>query len=183
MLSDQERDLLRTQLDRTAHEFVDAIAGLSPGQWEFRPSVGAWSIGDIAEHVAVTEASILERVRNTLMATPAMPERSEAARGKDRLLLERVPTRNVKVQAAPELQPTRRWTLPAQVLQAFREARLQTSRYAATTDDDLRSHFAPHPSLRDLDGFQWLLLNAMHTARHVAHIEEVKAHREYPTHA
>jgi len=31
-----------------------------------------------------------------------------------------------------------------------------------------------------LDAFQWLLLLASHTERHVAQIEEVKTQREYP---
>ena len=42
-------------------------------------------------------------------------------------------------------------------------------------------HFAPLGPLGDLDGYQWLLLLASHTDRHVAQMQEVKAQPGYPS--
>jgi hypothetical protein len=126
---------------------------------------------------------MLKKVRGSLLAAPPMPERKEKARQKDGILLERMPLRDIKAQAPPQVRPSGRWTTPAQVLEVFREVREQTQRYASTTEDDLRSHFEPHFALKDLDGYQWLLLISTHTERHVAQIEEVKAAPGYPAHA
>ena len=52
--------------------------------------------------------------------------------------------------------------------------------YIRTTDDDLRDHFFDHPVLGPMDGYQWLLLIATHSARHTAQIEEVKADPNFP---
>jgi hypothetical protein len=48
------------------------------------------------------------------------------------------------------------------------------------SSDNLDHHFAPLGPLGDLDGYQWLLLLASHTDRHVAQMEEVKAQAGYP---
>jgi hypothetical protein len=59
-------------------------------------------------------------------------------------------------------------------------ARAKTAAYVATTSDNLRGHIAPHPVLKELDGHQWILLLAAHSARHTAQIEEVKKAAGYP---
>ena len=48
------------------------------------------------------------------------------------------------------------------------------------TKDDLRGHGMPHPVLKTLDGYQWVLLIAGHSARHTAQIDEVKADPKFP---
>ena len=41
-------------------------------------------------------------------------------------------------------------------------------------------HSVPHPALKTIDAYQWLLLLAAHSARHTAQIEEVKADPNFP---
>jgi hypothetical protein len=55
-----------------------------------------------------------------------------------------------------------------------------TLEYVRQATDNLHHHFAPLGALGDLDGYQWLLLLASHTERHVAQMDEVKAHPGYP---
>jgi hypothetical protein len=38
----------------------------------------------------------------------------------------------------------------------------------------------PHPALQTIDGYQWVLLLAAHSARHTAQIDEVKGAAGYP---
>ena len=52
--------------------------------------------------------------------------------------------------------------------------------YVRTTNDDLRDHFGPHPTLGTLDGYQWILLISAHSERHTKQIEEVKADPNFP---
>ena len=62
----------------------------------------------------------------------------------------------------------------------FKESRDANIAYLGTTQDDLRNHFAPHPALGLMDGYQWILLMTGHTERHIAQIQEVKADPKYP---
>ncbi len=65
-------------------------------------------------------------------------------------------------------------------MKAFEQSRESNMDYVRTTNDDLRDHFFSHPVFGPLDGYQWLLLIATHSARHTAQIEEVKADANFP---
>jgi len=101
-------------------------------------------------------------------------------KGKDQLIIEKVPDRSHKVQAPEILRPTGRWANEADLTKAFEGARSATISYVQTTNDDLRDHFFDHPVFGPLDGYQWILLLATHSARHTAQIEEVKADPNFP---
>ena len=51
--------------------------------------------------------------------------------------------------------------------------------YLKDTADDLRNHYAQSP-FGTLDGLQVLLFMSGHTERHVAQMEEVMAHADFP---
>jgi len=185
MLTDVEREILVQHLEKTAQQFRDSLAGLTGAQWTFAPGGAAWSIAGIAEHLIITEGNVLRRVQTTLLESPPSPEEWRAkAPHKDRMLLERVATdRNVKAQAPEASHPAGRMATPAEALAAFENARGRTLAYASGTLDDLRGHYSTHAALKELDGYQWLLLMGSHTARHVAQIAEVKSAPGYPSHA
>ena len=65
--------------------------------------------------------------------------------------------------------------MPARFIDGFLTRRAATLQFVRETGKALHHHFAPLGPLGDLDGYQWLLLLASHTERHVAQIEEVKA--------
>ena len=56
----------------------------------------------------------------------------------------------------------------------FNAARDKTAAYVKETKDDCEPRRAASV-LKTLDGYQWVLLIAAHSARHTAQIEEVKA--------
>jgi DinB superfamily len=84
------------------------------------------------------------------------------------------------VDAPPEMRPARRYATPAQALEAFRHTRTRTMRYVESTADDLRAHTGEHELLQTLDGYQWLLLVAAHSERHMAQWAELKKHPHCP---
>jgi hypothetical protein len=45
---------------------------------------------------------------------------------------------------------------------------------------DLRGVCAPHFALKELDGYQWLLMTASHTLRHLEQVKEILAHPAFP---
>jgi uncharacterized damage-inducible protein DinB len=179
-LTAPERDLALAQLQRTHEKFLQSIAGLSQKQWTFKPAPDRWSVAEVAEHITVSESALLGLVQKQLMVSSAAPEKRDQVKGKDDLILQRVPDRSHKAQAPEFLRPTGRWATEADLSKAFEESRKATMDYVRTTNDDLRDHFFDHPTLGTLDGYQWLLLISAHSERHTAQIEEVKADPNFP---
>jgi uncharacterized damage-inducible protein DinB len=179
-LTAQEREFALQQFQATRGNFIKSIAGLSAKQWSFKPAPDRWSIAEVAEHITVSESTLLNLVQTKIMQSPAAPEKRELVKGKDQLILEKMPDRSHKAQAPEFLQPTGRWANEVELMKAFETARHATMDYVRTTNDDLRDHFFDHPVFGPLDGYQWLLLISAHSARHTAQIEEVKADPDFP---
>jgi uncharacterized damage-inducible protein DinB len=179
-LSPQEREFALKYLQTTHDKFLQSIAGLSQKQWTFKPGPDRWSVAEVAEHITVAESAILALIQKQVMTSPAAPEKREQVKGKDEIILQRMPDRSHKAQAPEILRPTGRWATEADLAKAFEESRKATMDYVRTTNDDLRDHFFDHPVFGTMDGYQWLLLLAGHSQRHTAQIEEVKADPNFP---
>jgi uncharacterized damage-inducible protein DinB len=178
-LTAEERSFGLQQFQTTHDNFLKSIAGLSPKQWTFKPAPERWSVAEVAEHITVSESTIFGLVQKT-MQSPATPEKRELVKGKDQLILQRMPDRSHKAQAPEMLRPTGRWATEADLTKAFEDSRKANMDYIRTTNDDLRDHFFDHPVFGPLDGYQWLLLISAHSARHTEQIEEVKADPNFP---
>lgn len=179
-LTPQEREFAVKQFETTRDNFLKSIAGLSQKQWTFKPAPDRWSVAEVAEHITVSESTIIGLVHGPVMHSAAAPEKREQVKGKDEMILQRMPDRSHKAQAPEILRPTGRWATEADLTKAFEEARKANIEYIRTTNDDLRDHFFDHPVFGTLDGYQWLLLLSSHSARHTAQIEEVKADPNFP---
>jgi len=179
-LSRGERDRAMSELHATRKQFLDAVTGLSAAQWHFKPSDGSWSLLEIAEHIAASEESLFEIVTRKILAAPPAPEKKPAVQGKDQQVLTVFRDRSVKAKAPESLAPRGRWPTPEAIVERFRDSRDRTIAFVETTPRDLRAHFSPHPATGLLDAYQWILSISAHSARHVAQIEEVKAHPRFP---
>lgn len=178
-LTAQEREAALKQLAATRDNFLKSISGLSEKQWTFKPAPDRWSVAEVAEHITLSESGIFGVVQKS-MESPATPEKRDQVKGKDEMILQRVPDRSHKAQAPEFLRPTGRWATKADLTKAFEDARASNMNYIRTTNDDLRDHFFDHPVFGTLDGYQWLLLISTHSLRHTEQIEEVKADPNFP---
>jgi uncharacterized damage-inducible protein DinB len=179
-LTPAERESALRSFQATHDKFLQSIAGLSQAQWKFKPGPDRWSVAEVAEHITVSESTLFGLVQKQVMTSAAAPEKREQVKGKDEIVLQKVPDRSRKAQAPEFLRPTGRWASEADLTKAFEESRKATMDYVRTTSDDLRDHFMDHPALGPLDGYQWLLLISAHSERHTAQIEEVKADPNFP---
>jgi len=179
-LTQGERDRALSELHATRKEFLDAVSGLSEAQWNFKPAPNRWSVAECAEHLTLAEEMLFNVVTQKIMHTPAEPRRASEVRGKDELVLSRIPDRTHKAEAPSSVRPAHRWPTPGATVQEFKTRRDRTLAYVRTTNDDLRDHFLSHPAVGLLDGYQWILLIAAHTQRHVEQIHEVKQDPSYP---
>ncbi len=179
-LQQGERDRAMSELHATRKQFLDAIAGLTPEQWKFKPAEGAWSIAECAEHITLAEDSLFEMVTKQIMASPADPARREAAKVTDETVLTGVADRSRKATAPESLRPAGKWATARELADHFRTSRDRTIAYVRTTDAELRDHFMSQPALGDMDAYQWILMIAAHSGRHVQQINEVKSNPNFP---
>jgi uncharacterized damage-inducible protein DinB len=179
-LTKDERERGLSELQATRKLFLESVTGLSEAQWNFKPAPEVWSVGEVAEHIAVSEDTIFGMVTEKIMKGPAEPDKKAEVQGKDQIILEKVVDRSVKVQAPEILRPTHRFASQQALVDHFKESRDRTIAYVTNTQDELRSHFGDHPLLKTMDGYQWLLLLSSHSHRHTLQIEEVKANPNFP---
>ena len=173
--SEREKALRYAVETRTG--VVDAVKGLSEAQWKFKPAPDRWSIAEVVEHLAVIEDLVKDILGKLGQAPAGAADRN--LKKIDELLLAEIPDRSQKFQAPPVALPTGRWT-PAGALEHFQGARNQTAELLRSTPD-LRQHVVDHPVFGPLDGYQWILAVAAHSARHTKQILEVKADPRFPS--
>lgn len=179
-LSEQERSLAVDEMERSRKAFVAALDGLSDAQYRYKPAPDRWSVAEVAEHIAVAEEMLLGMVKERVLKAPAPPELLAQVDRNNSLLISRVTDRSNKVQAPEMLRPSGRFPTADAVKVAFNQSRDKSVEFVKAAPENLHAYAAPHPVLKALDGYQWLLLLSAHTSRHTAQILEVKADPKFP---
>jgi hypothetical protein len=162
-------------MDRTRARLRTRLESIASAEESVRPSPAAWSVAEIAEHLAIIE----ERL-STLF--PVMLTKAEAGglqRSADQpfhpISVERMLERSKQEKyIAPETaRPTGTVSLADSI------SRLERSREAIRTLRprlealDLTSVTYPHPAFGPLSTYQWLIFLAAHEERHLRQIESV----------
>lgn len=163
-------------LERSRATVVGAVGRLSQEQWNFREAPGRWSVGEVVEHLALSEEVLFENVQQVMKAPAGQPGRDYKAI--DRMVLTVIPDRSNRASAAPPTVPTGRWK-PGVALAQFRKQRDRTIGFLRRTPD-LREHVTDSPLGQPMDAYQWLLFISAHTERHLLQIREVMAHPRFP---
>ena len=182
-LTQHDREFAMSHLHASRKMFLDAISGLTPEQWNFKPGPDRWSVAECAEHITVSEDVIFGMIQNQILKSPAAPEKRADVKGKDEAVVQQVPDRSQKFTAPEMLTPKKRWVAPDALIAHFKESRDSHIHYVDTTQDDLHDHFMAHPAMGMLDAYQWILLLSAHTERHTAQIKEVLASLPHPADA
>lgn len=178
-ISSEDRTKVVQYLTTTRDQVIAESAKLSDAQWNFKPGPDRWSVGEVVEHLALTEEFLRDLQQKTVSGPVATPEQRASTKGKDETLMKTIADRTQKVQAPEPLRPSTKLGSQAEVVKAFRERRDQTLDYADKTTDDLRSHVSESP-IGAIDAYQWLLFIGAHTERHLAQLREVKADPQFP---
>jgi hypothetical protein len=182
-LTQEERDRAVAELEGSKKAFLDATKGLSAAQWSFKAAPERWSVAECSEHIALAEGFIFGLVSERIMKAPANPEKRDAAKGKDELIIKMMQDRSHKATAPEPIDPTKHGIMaPEESVKLFLDNRGHTIEYIKTTQEDLRDHLSDHPvpAIGMLDGYQWIMLISGHTRRHTLQILEVKADPNFP---
>jgi len=177
-LSQADRDRALKYLETTRQGVVNATAGLSEAQWNFKPSPDRWSVAEVTEHIATTESYLRGMVIEKVMTAPPRPD-GEDVKAIDDQVLAMIPDRSHKAQAPEPLKPTNHFGSGPGALKAFLESRQQTVDFLSS-HDDLRAHAIDSHLGKKLDAYEWVLFIAAHSERHTKQILEVKADPNFP---
>lgn len=175
-VTELEREQGLRHLTGARDRLLQAVTGLSEAQWKFKPSSDCWSAAEILEHVAIVTGRVQGILKRLPQEAPTPEDHDSNA------LLATIfkvgPDRSVKLQAPPHVCPTGDCA-PDETLQKFLAA---SDSIASTLESAtaLRANVFPHPFFGPLDGYEWILLAAEHTARHTAQLLEVKAGAHFP---
>lgn len=179
-------DLARRAADGEAR-LRALVEPLSPAQLRWEPAPGAWSAGQVLEHLTVAASNYLPRLRTQLDGAPVRRDGDGAWKPSfvGRLLLRslapsstrRIPAPRVwKVTAAPPADALARY------LAAHGELRGLLRRAADSRADLARIRLAsPVSSLLRLNAGDALATLVVHAERHLGQIGRVRAHPDFPT--
>jgi len=159
-------------------ELLAAIRGLSPIQWAFRPSTKTWCVGEVAEHLLLSDVGSSKMVRKLIRGDYrdiAFPEGTKLC-GVD---LDRYPFGSL--DAPRVLAPTSlrdRAIVESELALARERLRLELGRFQGDDPEVLRS---PDPATGEwftLGG--WVKLHAWHERHHAAQIHRLMATAGFP---
>lgn len=183
-LTASEVETARRYVQQTGAAVRQAVEGLSEPQWQFRPAPESWSIAENVEHMAVVQELVLGPIRQSLATAPVVADGDP--RAVDALVLALFPVRTHRFPAPQMARPAGRWR-PAESLERLAANCDRLIEWLESTPD-LRRHQVesrPLKALTDgahqyMDGYQWVLGAAAHTARHTVQILEIKADGAFP---
>lgn len=175
----ENKEFLLQYYQTTLDNLREQTAGLSEAQLQFKPNDDTWSVSQCLEHIVMTEEALSEMV-SAVMTQPANPEDRNLLTSTDEELIAGITDRSFKTKAPETLQPEGKYTQAPPALEDLMEVREKLlTLINDTTVEDMRSRIADAP-FGKLDGYQYLLFVAGHTARHTAQIEEIKAMDSFP---
>jgi DinB family protein len=173
-MSADERALLVEMLEISRDRLRAALRDASDELWHRhrRPAGGGWSVAECAEHLVLSEEFFPGIIRGVILAAPENSSVAAKLRGIYNIVAPAMHDHSVKLETLPCLEPRGKWATRAVVTDAFLARRAVTLDYVRTTCDALHHHTARIGEMGLRDGYQWLLLLAAHTDRHVEQMRE-----------
>jgi uncharacterized damage-inducible protein DinB len=179
-MTQEERAKVLQWMRDSQKEYLEAIENLTEEQWSFKPNPFRWSVGEVAEHIMLTERALFSVVERALTEGPN-PDWEKKTAGKAQFIERVMPSRTGRAQAPIEVRPTGKLSRD-EVVKQFKEGRSRVLEFAQKTDKPLKAHTIDHPFqvFNTLNAYDWLIYIPLHTVRHNKQIAEVKASAGYP---
>jgi hypothetical protein len=168
------------QLHALRADLITELDALSDAQWEWTPDDAHWSPALIAEHIAVVERSMARLFGERFETLEAVNFTDEQRAKRDHVIAMGVPDRTRKIEAPETARPKRRFATRAECMAAMLAARDQMTEVVRERGDALRGRIVPHPAFGNIDGVQWGLVCALHGARHLAQVNELRTLPGFP---
>lgn len=174
-LTSTDRSKLMSYLHATRKQYLDIVNSASPAQWNFKPAPEKWSIGEVAEHLAMSEGFLANFALSGLKNSAPDPGAKKIT---DEAITKMIADRSQKASAPEPLKPSGKLSRE-QIVTRFEQARARNIQWAQRTGDPARARFVTGP-MGTLDVYQMFLMLGAHTERHLAQMREVQSSPGYP---
>jgi len=161
-------------IDRTRERFYRRVEGLTDEQAGARPAPEAWSVAEIAEHLALIERSLLRLMKGVLARVEAAGGLGDGggALMKPFSLEHHVERARSEKYAAPEMARPKGQARLADSLAHLRRSREELRALRPRIEAaDLNAVSYPHPAFGPLNVYEWLAFIGIHEARHLRQAE------------
>lgn len=174
-LASRDRGWLMSYFHATRKQYLDMVESATPAQWSFKPAPEKWSLGEVAEHLALTEPFLAEYALSGLKNSAPDPGAKKLA---DEAIVKMISDRTNKASAPEPLKPGGKLSRE-EVIARFKRARDRNIEWISTTGDPVRGSWV-RSAVGTLDVYQMMLMIGAHTERHLAQMREVQGSAGYP---
>ncbi|MGH9747897.1 MAG: DinB family protein [Candidatus Acidiferrales bacterium] len=164
-----DREQLLRLLKASRKKLVESVEDLTDEQAKMRPAEDRWSILECVEHVGQVEDAIFDAVTTKLPRSEAPADRS-----REQKVISGATDRNRKVAAPEHVKPAGKFSSLADALAHFEKSRARSIEYVENCEQDLRTLTGPHPVLGQASGQEFMIIMALHPARHALQILETR---------
>src|SRR5260370_25643225 len=166
MTGTERLEMLRV-LQEGADALTWALSGVDETLASRRPGLENWSVVECVEHLTLTEAALLSRLRDAAPCPESHEDRAREAKFQQ-LALDRLR----RIEAPEPVVPKRDSHDLSQAVKDFNAIRGETVRFVEEFPGELRWWLTTHPLIkRPVNCYEMLLLLALHPKRHALQIE------------
>jgi uncharacterized damage-inducible protein DinB len=165
-------DQIFASIDKTRQKLVDTVSGLSDEEVDFRPQPEKWSVAQITEHLAKTEASIVPLIKKLLRKA----EENNITAGEKisppvSFAEMSAKIENTKLVAPEMIRPESTDTIAESLakLQQTRTAVLELRPRLEAVDLSVVEF--PHPFFGPMNLYYWLAFIGLHEMHHLRQIK------------
>ncbi len=162
-------------LNDGSQQFLELIQSVREDEWNFRIRQIRHTIGEEAEHAALSENDLQKQVKLALQKGPR-PSLASPLKGKEDVLKEFF-AENV----AESFRAKKTLINVEEILEYYAKANRGLMRLLASSEG-LGEAVHKHPSekIGNLTGLQWFYYIAYHRLRHINQIKAIMAHADFP---
>jgi hypothetical protein len=164
-----DREQLLRLLTASRKKLLESAEGLTEEQAKMRPAEDRWTILECVEHVG-----LVEDVMFSAVTTKMAPSEPPANRTREQEIISRATDRSRKIGAPETVKPGGKFATLIEALEHFERSRARTIEYVENCNSDLRAVAATHPVLGHATGQEFMLILALHPARHSLQILEAR---------
>jgi DinB family protein len=180
-LTPEERAKAIKMLHDSQNELLSYVEKLSDAQWNYRPALFKWTVGETAEHIALAEGLLFSAMERAL-AAPINPDWETKTANKEPILDNVLAARKGRAQAPEPIQPLKRKMSRAEIMTMLKDGRAKSLKFIETTDLPLKAHTLDHPFpvFGTLSAYQWFIYIPAHNLRHNKQIAEIMSNPSFP---
>lgn len=161
-------------IDGMRARLTETVSNLSEAESNFRANENVWTVAELVEHLAKTEASLVPLVFRLLKNAEAEGTASDGTINPPLSFVEtHDKVKDTKMQAPEMIRPEGSKPV-SESLAKMNETRetIRNLRSRLEAVDSSNTAF-PHPFLGKMNLYQWLAFIGLHEARHLGQIEKI----------